>query len=806
MYSDDQRQPPQPSSQASSHGSTSDKLLREPLSRDREHEGASENKMSDKAAAVQRHHDGDGDDGDDSDSKQQQKATRMSPPPASEQVPVEAPRSRGATPPSSAEEDRRKHETKHSKTSETTGKRRTRFEQKYRRGSVIGKGSFATVYQGHVRTTQQRVAIKTVERGKLNEKLISNLEAEIQILQNMSHKNVVSLLDCTTTESEFILVMEYCSLGDLSQFMKWNTDRGSRAPPPAIEAILEQYPPPRHGGLNEELTRKLLVQLADALRFLRDRNLVHRDIKPQNLLLCPSTDEDDRAPVLKLADFGFARVLPNASLAETLCGSPLYMAPEILHHEKYGAKADLWSVGTVLYQMVAGIPPFTANNYVELHRVIEQCNDNIVFPDKVQVSSDVRRVILGLLKKSAAERMGFNEFFAAPICGGRGGSKQPEQTNKTKDTDTEPYYPLTPSSPPDSGGASSSPARAKESTGKERRHSKPTALEEHEYVVVEKRTVQVNALADELAGSPAARAVSDSAKPVARSRPVDAIKRRSSITYGSSPKNALSRALHFAGIRMREHTPVSSSSDGSSPVDNVGKSLVMQLESLATKANVVCLFAQVKFNQIGDESTINFDSDNESPEVRDMERMASGNSPVNAIALPCEESADTMKLSPEATILVAEEALVLYLKVLSLLAKAMTLASNWLSTHDERYVTREMNIIVQWIRQKFNKCIKYADFVKTILDGQPLSGVSGNKLIFDRALEMSRGAAMNELVEQDLEGCESSYSTSMWMLEAVLEVGEDDLRLEPEDRRVVDKFVASISHRLTVLRQKMASA
>lgn len=724
-------------------------------------------------------------------------------------------------------------------------KKRARFDEKYRRGSVIGKGSFATVYKGQLRATHQRVAIKTVERGKLNEKLITNLEAEIQILQGMSHDNVVKLIDCTTTETEFILVMEYCSLGDLSHFMNWNNRSESKkhAPPPEIEAILDQYPPPQYGGINEDLMRALLVQLADALRFLRDRNLVHRDIKPQNLLLCPSNDEHDRTPVLKLADFGFARVLPNASLAETLCGSPLYMAPEILHHEKYGAKADLWSVGTVLYQLVTGIPPFTAGNYVELHRVIERCNDNIVFPDKVQVSQDVRKIILGLLKKSPAERMGFTEFFAAPICRRKSindnGNISPAdspafQPKKHTDTKLSPqpdqYFPPTPSSPPEPPITGN--LRVNESAAaKERRHrhSKPTALEEQEYVVVEKRTVQVNALADEMAGSPAARGVDHNSarnnytnavggnRRDGLSRPIDAIKRRSSINYGTSPNNALSRALHFAGIRMRDRTP--SSAEPISPIDGIGasnnggecKALVTQLESLATKANVVCLFAQVKFNQIGDDSMINFESDAaiESPDVRDMERMASGSSPVNAIALSCEkqnEEDSFTKLAPEATILVAEEALVLYLKVLSLLAKAMTLASNWLSTHDDKLVTQEMNIIVQWIRQKFNKCIKYADYVKTVLDGQPLSGVSGNKLIFDRALEMSRGAAVNELVDQDLEGCESSYSTAMWMLEAVLEVGEDDLRLEPEDRRVVDKFVASISHRLTVLRQKMAAA
>ena len=81
--------------------------------------------------------------------------------------------------------------------------------------------------------------------------------------------------------------------------------------------------------------------------------------------------------MLKIADFGFARSLPSTSLAETLCGSPLYMAPEILRYEKYDAKADLWSVGTVLYEMVVGRPPFRATNHVELLRKIGHICDNM---------------------------------------------------------------------------------------------------------------------------------------------------------------------------------------------------------------------------------------------------------------------------------------------------------------------------------------------------------------------------------------------------------------------------------------------
>jgi serine/threonine-protein kinase ULK/ATG1 len=123
-------------------------------------------------------------------------------------------------------------------------------------------------------------------------------------------------------------------------------------------------------------------------------------------------------PVLKVADFGFARFLPNASLADTLCGSPLYMGPEILSYKKYDAKADLWSVGAVLYEMVTGRPPFRAQNHIELLKKIQENNDQIHFPDErhedIVIGSDIKDLIRKLLKKNPQERLSFEDFFQHP--------------------------------------------------------------------------------------------------------------------------------------------------------------------------------------------------------------------------------------------------------------------------------------------------------------------------------------------------------------------------------------------------------
>ncbi|KAI6858933.1 hypothetical protein KC334_g21753, partial [Hortaea werneckii] len=124
-------------------------------------------------------------------------------------------------------------------------------------------------------------------------------------------------------------------------------------------------------------------------------------------------------PMLKIADFGFARHLPSTAMAETLCGSPLYMAPEILRYEKYDARADLWSTGTVLHEMVVGKPPFRAQNHVDLLRKIEKANDQIIFDNRnMVISRGMKDVIRKLLKKSPLDRVSYEEFFEDPVVTG----------------------------------------------------------------------------------------------------------------------------------------------------------------------------------------------------------------------------------------------------------------------------------------------------------------------------------------------------------------------------------------------------
>ncbi|KAH0541639.1 hypothetical protein FGG08_003870 [Glutinoglossum americanum] len=961
----------------------------------------------------------------------------------------------------------------------------------------IGRGSFATVYKAVHTKNRSLVAVKSVHLQKLNKKLKDNLYSEIDILKGLHHPHIVALIDCQESSQHIHLVMEFCSLGDLSYFIK---KRDKLVAHPATADMIKKYPNPVGGGLNEVVVRHFLKQLASALEFLRARNFIHRDVKPQNLLLNPSpqhlakvqselvpfaASENSLVPVvgveslpmLKIADFGFARSLPSTSLAETLCGSPLYMAPEILRYEKYDAKADLWSVGTVLYEMMVGRPPFRASNHVELLRKIERGEDKIKFAEETVLSDEMKKLIRGLLKRNPVERMGFGDFFDHSVVKddipGLVGEDRPrgrvtsiseadpstasgKKSNLPRDpralgTDRQgkleegeppqsprdrlPRNPLvrpssraesraaypfataadahqtpgSPLAPPDARRHSGNFANAQIGNREYRerelsrrpslvtrattpaavelhqeRNASPTAVAmerqtsrnsaspgssllvqqqqqqqqqqqcdrdtqredgrtakevreraeqeiafERDYVVVEKRAVEVNAFADELAASPRLHGAykDQSMQPMAqhgaiprrattqgaptsapgsqpaphtralqiastKQRPDAYHQRKASYErrYGGSPASAtsaISKALNMANFRLfgigfsppigKGHSPpsaygafpaypvsqgslvvIANGSSTDTPADQDTQT-VYAIEESATRSDVVYGFAEVKFKQL----------------------IPQAPSTAQGLGLPLVkiETAESGEegLTVDAIVTISEEALVLYVKALTLLARSMDIAGAWWARKNRGEVIGELssprseptaanivavgnriNNVVQWVRSRFNEVLEKAEFVRlklleaqkelpathpshpqnhpsssstrmgTSADGVYISsGVTAEKLMYDRALEMSRASAVNELVGEDLPGCEMAYITAIRMLEAILE-GSNDVApkkgdsspdkdeknhspdggsingLEAEDRKVVIKMVTSIRARLGALRKKLA--
>ncbi|KAJ2129380.1 Serine/threonine-protein kinase, partial [Coemansia sp. RSA 921] len=170
----------------------------------------------------------------------------------------------------------------------------------YELGAQIGRGSFATVYRGVNKRTGALVAVKSVVRSSLTRRLLENLETEINILRTVRHTSIVELLDCLKSRNHIHLVMEYCTLGDLAAYMRQRKQHTS---------LRNSF-----NGLNMHIARSFVYQLGTAMRFLRARDIIHRDIKTQNILLQPPCDDyvlgESEArgvvPWIKVADFGFA--------------------------------------------------------------------------------------------------------------------------------------------------------------------------------------------------------------------------------------------------------------------------------------------------------------------------------------------------------------------------------------------------------------------------------------------------------------------------------------------------------------------
>lgn len=264
-------------------------------------------------------------------------------------------------------------------------------EYEYSKKDLIGHGAFAVVFKGrNKKRPGTTVAIKSITKKNLG-KSQSLLSKEIKILKELSdlhHENVVALLDCKETTNNVYLVMEYCNGGDLADYLQ------------------------AKGTLSEDTIAIFLRQIAGAMKALNAKGIVHRDLKPQNILLCQGSKPNPQPSEMKLkiADFGFARFLQDGVMAATLCGSPMYMAPEVIMSLQYDAKADLWSIGTIVFQCLTGKAPFQAQTPQQLKQFYEK-HSELKPSIPSGTSPELRDLLLKLLKRSARDRINFEDFF-----------------------------------------------------------------------------------------------------------------------------------------------------------------------------------------------------------------------------------------------------------------------------------------------------------------------------------------------------------------------------------------------------------
>ncbi|KAL3015187.1 hypothetical protein AAZX31_06G143900 [Glycine max] len=207
--------------------------------------------------------------------------------------------------------------------------------------SKIGEGSFSAVWRAEQRPpTGDDVAVKQVFLSKLNPRLKACLDCEINFLSSVNHPNIIRLLHFFQYDGCVYLVLEFCAGGNLASYIQ------------------------NHGRVHQQIARKFMQQLDKSIKGQNFGKTRKRNI----LLSSHGVDA-----VLKLADFGLSRTICPGEYAGTVCGSPLYMAPEALKFQRYDDKADMWSVGTILFELLNGYPPFNGRNNVQVLRNIRSC-------------------------------------------------------------------------------------------------------------------------------------------------------------------------------------------------------------------------------------------------------------------------------------------------------------------------------------------------------------------------------------------------------------------------------------------------
>ena len=235
---------------------------------------------------------------------------------------------------------------------------------------LIGEGSFGKVYKARRKGTGLIVAMKFIIKKGKNEKELRSLRMEIDILTRLNHDHIITLLDAFETATEFVVVMEYAK-GELFE-------------------VLED-----DKTLPESEVQRIAKQLVRALHYLHSNRIIHRDMKPQNILV-------GRNGTVKLCDFGFARAMSHKTMVLTsIKGTPLYMAPELVQEQPYNHSADLWSLGCILYELYYGQPPFYTNNIYTLIQLIVR--EPVKFPEPI--SPGFKSFLKGLLTKQASQRL-----------------------------------------------------------------------------------------------------------------------------------------------------------------------------------------------------------------------------------------------------------------------------------------------------------------------------------------------------------------------------------------------------------------
>lgn len=259
---------------------------------------------------------------------------------------------------------------------------------------LLGEGHFAQVRKAKNKKTQELVAIKFIDKKQIisDEHQLTSLFSEINIMKNLNHPNIVRLYDVYETDKYLCLIMELVTGGEL------------------FDRIIDR------GAYSEQDASLLMLSLFRAVHYLHSKGIAHRDIKPENILY----ESPAASASVKLSDFGLSKVLDTKQMMQTCCGTPGYVAPEVLTYTGYGFEVDMWSLGVLLYIILCGFPPFYNENDSVLFAQIQAGQYEFISPYWDDISPEAKDLVSKLLvvdpkKRLTAEQALKHPWFSASL-------------------------------------------------------------------------------------------------------------------------------------------------------------------------------------------------------------------------------------------------------------------------------------------------------------------------------------------------------------------------------------------------------
>jgi len=280
--------------------------------------------------------------------------------------------------------------------------RKKKIEDVYEIKSIIGSGNYSVVKYGVHKKTGEEVALKIIEKELVSDYERENLSTEIEILREYgNHPNIITLKEVFEDRKRLILVLEFMKGGELLQRIR------------------------KKKRYSEKEASYIIKKVVQAAAYLHKNGIVHRDFKPENLLF---TSEEEDAE-LKIADFGFARYIGEGFL-KTPCGSPAYVAPEIVKEQNYNKSVDMWSIGVILYILLCGFPPFYHENTEKIFLQIQEGKFDFPPPYWTKISASAKELVSLLLKVDPKERITAEDTLLHPWIVGFTASEPLEASEK----------------------------------------------------------------------------------------------------------------------------------------------------------------------------------------------------------------------------------------------------------------------------------------------------------------------------------------------------------------------------------------